>query len=76
VGTGQDCTISEAASLIKDIVGFSGEIRYDAAKPEGTPQKLLDVSRLGNHGWRPTFSLHEGIKDTYAQYCRGLEKSW
>jgi GDP-L-fucose synthase len=73
VGTGKDCTISEAAALIRDIVGFSGEIRYDTSKPDGTPQKLLDVTRLSSHGWRPAFSLREGIEDTYAHYCARFE---
>jgi GDP-L-fucose synthase len=75
VGAGLDCTISQAAALIQEIVGFPGEIRYDAAQPDGTPQKLLDVSRLGNHGWRPAFSLREGIEDTYAHYCNRLENT-
>lgn len=69
VGTGQDCTISEAAALIQEIVGFAGEIRYDANQPDGTPQKLLDVSRLGAHGWSPGFSLRAGLEDTYRHYC-------
>ncbi len=75
VGTGEDCMISEAAALIQQIVGFSGEIRYDAEKPDGTLQKLLDVTRLGNQGWQPAFSLREGIKDTYAHYCNRLEEA-
>ena len=75
VGSGLDCAISEAAALIQDIVGFYGEIRYDAAQPDGTPQKLLDVSRLGQHGWRPAFSLREGIEHTYAHYCNRLENT-
>ena len=69
LGTGKDCTISEAAGLIQEIVGFDGEIRYDADQPDGTPQKLLDVSRLGRHGWRPGFSLQAGLQDTYRHYC-------
>jgi len=66
VGCGQDITIKELAMLIKDIVkdivGFKGEIIFDTTKPSGTPRKLLDVSKLFSLGWRPKISLEEGIK--------------
>ncbi|MBT8345885.1 MAG: GDP-L-fucose synthase [Desulfofustis sp.] len=75
VGVGKDCTIREAAALIQKVVGFTGGIRYDATQPDGTPQKLLDVARLGNHGWRPAFSLSEGIEHTYRHYCDKLENA-
>ena len=73
VGVGKDCTISEVARLIQRIVGFKGEIRYDTTQPDGTPQKLLDITRLGTHGWQPAFSLNEGLEHTYKHYCDRLE---
>lgn len=65
IGTGKDITISELASLISEIVGFKGEIVYDSGKPDGTPRKLLDVSRIHNFGWRHKTPLKEGIERTY-----------
>jgi GDP-L-fucose synthase len=68
VGVGKDISISELADLIKDIVGFKGAIRYDRSKPDGTPRKLLDASKLKALGWQPKISLREGIKRTYGWY--------
>jgi len=68
IGVGEDLTIRELAELIRDVVGYSGEIRYDTGKPDGTPRKLLDVSRLRATGWRPKIGLKEGIQRTYAWY--------
>jgi GDP-L-fucose synthase len=68
IGVGKDISISELADLIKDITGFQGAIRYDRSKPDGTPRKLLDVSRLQALGWRPKISIREGIEDTYRWY--------
>jgi GDP-L-fucose synthase len=68
IGVGQDIPISELADLIKDIVGFKGGIQYDLSKPDGTPRKLLDVSKLQALGWRPKISLKQGIERTYAWY--------
>jgi len=65
VGVGKDISILELAELIKDIVGFKGEIVNDLSKPDGTPRKLLDVTRLNELGWEAQISLEEGIKDTY-----------
>jgi len=65
VGIGKDISILELAELIKDIVGFEGEIVNDLSKPDGTPRKLLDVTRLNELGWEAQISLEEGIKDTY-----------
>jgi GDP-L-fucose synthase len=65
VGVGDDISIRELAELIREIVGFSGEIRFDLTKPDGTPRKLLDVSRLAALGWRAQISLREGISTTY-----------
>lgn len=68
VGTGKDLTIRRLAEIIKDIVGFKGNLVFDATKPDGTPQKLLDVSRLMDLGWQAQTSLTEGIKKTYQWY--------
>lgn len=68
VGCGEDLTIAELAGLIRDVVGFKGTIVYDATKPDGTPRKLLDVSKCTALGWRPRTSLADGIAATYAWY--------
>ncbi|PTQ51394.1 MAG: GDP-L-fucose synthetase [Brockia lithotrophica] len=68
VGVGEDIRISELAELIADVVGFRGRIVYDTSKPDGTPRKLLDVSKLTALGWRPKISLREGIRQTYEWY--------
>jgi GDP-L-fucose synthase len=70
IGVGKDISISELADLIKDIVGFKGTIRYDRTKPDGTPRKLLDVSRLRAAGWQPKISLRQGIEWTYRWYVK------
>ena len=66
IGCGEDISIEKLALLIKDIVGYAGEIVFDKDKPDGTPQKLLDVSKLTQLGWQPSISLKEGISRTYA----------
>jgi len=73
VGTGEDLTIRELARLVAQTVGFTGELVFDAAQPDGTPRKLLDVSRLTALGWRARTPLWEGLKQTYAWFCRS---SW
>ncbi len=65
VGTGKDCTIKELAEKIAAIVGFRGSFHFDPSKPNGTPRKLLDVSRLRSFGWSPRVSLDEGLRRTY-----------
>jgi GDP-L-fucose synthase len=72
VGVGEDVTIDELAQLIGRIVGFNGEIRFDRTKPDGTPRKLLDVSRLHSLGWRARTSLEDGVRETYAWYLANL----
>ncbi len=69
VGVGEDISISELAALIRDIVGYTGDVVYDTAKPDGTPRKLLDVSRLHAMGWQARIGLRGGIAATYAWYC-------
>jgi len=68
VGVGKDINIKELAEMIKEIVGFEGDICYDTSKPDGTPRKLLNVSRLESLGWRSKISLREGIEKTYKWY--------
>ena len=68
VGTGEDIEIIEVASLIKSIVGFEGEIENDTTKPDGTPRKLMDVSRLSDLGWKSKTTLEEGLRKTYDWY--------
>jgi len=65
VGCGEDISIRELAGVICDIVGFEGELAWDATKPDGTPRKLLDITKLRDLGWHPTISLREGIAQTY-----------
>jgi GDP-L-fucose synthase len=65
IGCGEDLTIAELARLVAEIVGYRGELQWDTAKPNGTPRKLLDVSRITALGWRPRVPLAEGIRRTY-----------
>ncbi len=65
IGTGEDIAIKDLALLIKDIVGYGGAIEHDLSKPDGTPRKLLDVSKLAKAGWKAKTPLEEGIKDVY-----------
>jgi GDP-L-fucose synthase len=68
IGEGKDISIRELAGLIEEIIGYEGEVQYDPSKPDGTPQKVLDVSRLGTLGWKSKISLREGIAKTYQWY--------
>lgn len=70
IGVGEDLTIAELAQLIKKIVGYKGEIVFDRTKPDGTPRKLLDVSKLFNLGWRPRIRLEDGIRSTYEWFVQ------
>jgi GDP-L-fucose synthase len=68
VGVGEDVSIAELASTVREVVGYAGEITYDRSKPDGTPRKLLDVSRLQALGWQAKIPLREGIEHTYRWY--------
>ena len=70
IGTGQDVTIAELAVGIKNIVGFEGDIYFNPEMPDGTPRKLLDVSKLKDLGWEYKISLKEGIEKTYKDYVK------
>jgi GDP-L-fucose synthase len=73
VGVGDDVSIRELAELVRDVVGFEGEIVFDTSKPDGTPRKLLDVSRLHALGWRARTSLRDGVASAYAWF---LQSPW
>jgi GDP-L-fucose synthase len=70
VGTGTDVSIKELAQLICKVVGYSGKIVFDTSKPDGTPKKLLDVSKINSLGWKAKVSLEEGIRKTYEWYLK------
>jgi len=70
IGCGEDATVRELAELIAEVVGFSGELVFDASKPDGTPQKLLDISLVTQLGWTPRTSLREGLAETYAEFVQ------
>jgi GDP-L-fucose synthase len=73
VGTGSDVTIKEIADTIAKVVGFEGETEWDTDKPDGTPQKLLDVSKLSDAGWTSNISLEEGLRSTVAWYRQHVD---
>ena len=70
IGTGEDITIRELATLISEVIGYKGEIRWDNTKPDGTPQKLLDVSRFHSMGWKHKTSLKDGLRLTYQDFLK------
>jgi GDP-L-fucose synthase len=67
VGTGEDVTIRELAETVREEVGFQGELVFDTSKPDGTPRKLLDVSKINSLGWKAEISLRKGISEVYSQ---------
>jgi GDP-L-fucose synthase len=75
VGTGRDATIAEIAGMVADAVGYTGAVVWDSSKPDGTPQKLLDVSLLRDAGWTPRIGLREGIATTVADYRRSMREA-
>lgn len=68
VGTGKDISIKELAKVMKEVVGFNGDINFDTSKPDGAPRKLIDVTRLSNMGWNYTVELKQGLEKTYEWY--------
>ena len=70
VGCGEDLTIGELAALVRDVVGYKGEIVYDGSRPDGTPRKLLDVTKLTSLGWKPGIDLRSGLATTYEWYVK------
>ena len=75
IGTGTDMTIRDLAMLIKEIVGFKGEVINDCTKPDGTPKKLLDVSKINSLGWKAKTSIRDGIKKTYQLYVETMAQN-
>ena len=75
IGVGQEISILDLANLIKEIVQFDGDIFWDDSKPDGTPRKLLDISKLTSLGFKPKINLENGIKATYNWYLEQLEKN-
>jgi GDP-L-fucose synthase len=73
LGTGEDVTIRELAETVRTVVGFTGELVFDASKPDGTPRKLQDVSRMHNLGWQHKVMLEDGIRRTYTWYCENKQ---
>ena len=72
IGAGEDITIRELAELIGTVVSYTGKLSFDSSKPDGTPRKLQDVTRLNSAGWRHKKNLKNGIKSTYTWYCKNL----
>ena len=73
IGVGKDQTIREIAQIIKDVIGFNGEIVWDTSKPDGTPRKLLEISKLRTLGFEPEFNLKEGVAKTYKWFLEQIE---
>jgi len=73
IGCGEDVTIADVAQLMKETVGYDGDIVFDSSKPDGTPRKLLDVSRLFALGWRPSIDLRRGLAETYAWFQQNVD---
>jgi GDP-L-fucose synthase len=72
VGTGEDITISEVATIVADVVQYDGDIVFDTSRPDGTLRKVLDVTQLSALGWRPRIALREGIASTYEWFQQAL----
>lgn len=75
VGTGIDCTIRELAETVAKVTGFQGRLEFDATKPDGTPRKLMDVSRLADLGWKASISLEDGLRDAYQWYLENIDSA-
>lgn len=75
IGTGEDITIKNLALLVKETVGFEGELTFDTSKPDGTPRKLMDVSRIHNLGWKHQIELRDGVQSVYKSYSEQLQKA-
>ncbi|MCJ8210223.1 GDP-L-fucose synthase [Mucilaginibacter sp. RS28] len=74
IGTGEDISIKDLAELVKKVIGFEGEIKFDTTKPDGTPRKLMDVSKLHSQGWKHTIELEEGIQLAYQDFLKHYEQ--
>lgn len=74
VGSGKDITIKELAGILAEVTGFKGELVWDTSKPDGTPRKIVDSSKLFNMGWRPKIALRDGVRETYLDYLANRDK--
>lgn len=74
VGSGLECSISELAHMMAEVTGFSGSIVFDTTKPDGTPRKLMDISRLNDMGWKAKMPLREGLEKTYAWFLESQNR--
>ena len=74
IGSGRDITIKNLAQIIKSIVGFKGDIKFDEAKPDGTPRKILNTGLLSMLGWKPKTSLEEGLSITYQEFLQNFKR--
>ncbi|KWF72309.1 GDP-L-fucose synthase [Burkholderia pseudomultivorans] len=74
VGTGEDVTIADLAALVADVVGYSGALEFDASKPDGTPRKLLDISKLRSIGYRPEMALGDGLRRAYDDFLHSAQR--
>ncbi len=74
IGTGKDISIKELAEIVQEITGHEGQIVWDTSKPDGTPRKLLNVSKINNLGWKAKIDLRDGISKTYKWYCENIER--
>lgn len=74
VGSGKEVSIKELAELVKEVVGFKGELVWDSSKPDGTPRKLMDNSKIESLGWQPKISLRDGLVDTYKWYLENVQQ--
>jgi GDP-L-fucose synthase len=70
IGTGEDITIKDLALLVKEVVGYKGNIEHDLSKPDGTPRKLMDVQKLTNLGWKAQIELKEGVQKVYREFSQ------
>ena len=75
IGFGSDISIADLAALVKQAVGYAGDIVYDSSKPDGTPRKLVDTGRITSLGWKPRIGLEEGIRDAYAWFLEHVERA-
>jgi len=75
IGFGSDVTIKELAHMIKEVVGFNGELIFDTTKPDGTPRKMMESQKLFELGWRPQYSLKDGLQNAYEDFCATLNTS-
>jgi len=75
IGSGQDMTVREIAELVAEVVGVQPKLRFDASKPDGTPRKVLDITRLANLGWKPRTNLLDGLRQAYLDFCASCAES-